>query len=1022
MKGDFSRLPAAPSNVDGVYLQQGRVLLDADWNTQVQVNRRRDATLIRDLIGEAGAPEASAGFQITPRYAVRLRPPALDATPATPQGAPANPAGAATPPAREAIKADLGAPPPATLTLEINLRPMAAGLLVDWPNALTLTLGANDDGTFFPTLVTATGGQVLSTTTISADRFTTLAVVIQGTRQTLYIDGAPVGSSQIAPPQGAALTPDAVFWIGGPAPGGAADAANGDVADLRVWRGARTAQALRAGAFERFAAQPDLLLYHLFEPNFQTTAPTETPAQGEPGAATVTVPADARCAPCDVWIGAGRYYVDGVLARNPTTIAYSGQPGRPAPPDLAGGASWLFYLDVWDRFETALQASGLRDPALGGPDTTGWIAVQGLVRALSGTDAALKSLWEDLPRGLTGAASISRPDPLSSILNNSLYCLEVHHGGAVYGAAGPDAAAQASATAVTLDADGAFENGARLPDALLEPGRWLLVWMDNPSGVADAPPISGLGQLTVGPGGQNRLTGLPAALAQPGLPLKVVGAATYKWSNVNGCLTYPIASWAIEPTQDGYALKLNLASAGDNGFDLTTGDWVELCVDDADITGVPGPVRPVTGVDEASLVVYLDWSSSARRPGQPETPNLPPGQHPLLRRWNAPLDAAGAAFAPPVRPIRQGGDPDVLDCGIKVAFEQGVYRSGDYWAFTTRDVAGGIIAWPGDAPSPRPPAGVLHHYAPLAEVTRQALTDRRTLFTTIGGGATPVGPPTPPLPPPPPPPPKPGRWRAVAASGAPETLAGQVVYDTPWLTVLNGDTGQVWRARTPAAAWEAAAPLPASDPGVAFGVLGYDIWAVGGDGQNRVLSSDGSGVWRAAHRLKEAVVAPGVASLGGVLYVVGGERRGKAGGVIQRLTLDRCDVMGAALGAPRSGARAVAGDERLFILGGVANGQQTGLVDGYDPRSDTCRSLAALETGTEVISAVAWRGEIVALTRKDQTLALQLYDPSADDWRKDPIALPTPPGAPLALFVQNELIHAVSGGGADPAGTLYVLS
>lgn len=42
--------------------------------------------------------------------------------------------------------------------------------------------------------------------------------------------------------------------------------------------------------------------------------------------------------------------------------------GGPPTPDLADG-QYLAYLDVWERTVTALEAPGIREPALGGPDT-----------------------------------------------------------------------------------------------------------------------------------------------------------------------------------------------------------------------------------------------------------------------------------------------------------------------------------------------------------------------------------------------------------------------------------------------------------------------------------------------------------------------------------------------------------------------------------------------------------------------------------------------------------------------------
>ena len=65
MKGDFSRHTFKPEkHYSGVRMQQGRVLLDADWNEQVDIANHRLETEAGDAIGLCGAPEDNAGFKI----------------------------------------------------------------------------------------------------------------------------------------------------------------------------------------------------------------------------------------------------------------------------------------------------------------------------------------------------------------------------------------------------------------------------------------------------------------------------------------------------------------------------------------------------------------------------------------------------------------------------------------------------------------------------------------------------------------------------------------------------------------------------------------------------------------------------------------------------------------------------------------------------------------------------------------------------------------------------------------------
>jgi len=66
MKGDFSRNTFdAQRRYASVRMQQGRVQVDADWNEQIDIERRRDELAAWDIIGGCGGPIEGAGFEIT---------------------------------------------------------------------------------------------------------------------------------------------------------------------------------------------------------------------------------------------------------------------------------------------------------------------------------------------------------------------------------------------------------------------------------------------------------------------------------------------------------------------------------------------------------------------------------------------------------------------------------------------------------------------------------------------------------------------------------------------------------------------------------------------------------------------------------------------------------------------------------------------------------------------------------------------------------------------------------------------
>jgi Family of unknown function (DUF6519) len=102
------------------------------------------------------------------------------------------------------------------------------------------------------------------------------------------------------------------------------------------------------------------------------------PADG----AAFGVSTDASLGGGDFLLGAGHYYVDGILVENDDSVAYTEQPDRVDVAPLEKGKSYLLVLDVWQRHITALEDPAIREPALGGPDTTTRVQTVWQVRAL----------------------------------------------------------------------------------------------------------------------------------------------------------------------------------------------------------------------------------------------------------------------------------------------------------------------------------------------------------------------------------------------------------------------------------------------------------------------------------------------------------------------------------------------------------------------------------------------------------------------------------------------------------------
>ena len=75
-------------------------------------------------------------------------------------------------------------------------------------------------------------------------------------------------------------------------------------------------------------------------------------------------------------IGAGRYYVNGLLVENEAQPVHGSSRTThlrrrrfaKAITDKANARYWV-YLDVWERHITAIEDDSIRETALGGPDT-----------------------------------------------------------------------------------------------------------------------------------------------------------------------------------------------------------------------------------------------------------------------------------------------------------------------------------------------------------------------------------------------------------------------------------------------------------------------------------------------------------------------------------------------------------------------------------------------------------------------------------------------------------------------------
>jgi len=398
-------------------------------------------------------------------------------------------------------------------------------------------------------------------------------------------------------------------------------------------------------------------------------------------------------------IGAGRYYVHGILCES-NGADYAAQPdyvlakkangevddalvkflGTKGPNDQR---FWV-YLDVWERHLTSVEVPTLREVALGGPDTCTrtqviWqVKSRGLseiVSALEARDAALlKRIKAAQDAGGDASALIAREKRVKAALTQLR-----------------EDPQNACAAPIEDLIDGKGGMTARLEKSV-QPKTPCIIAPDARYRGAE----NQLYRVEIHQGGDAQ-------------------HATFKWSRDNGSI---VTSWL-----GGKGDTLQVADA--RGF--CAGAWAELSDDARDLRGDPGVLVQISKVEDDTLTLAADSVAAAG------TISRDPKLHSKVRWW----DQRGAGLAGGVPLLVAAQKWRDLEDGIQVQFDpDGEYRSGDYWLIPARVAAGvdGGIDWPDNAT--RPPRRVEHHYAPLGVVEwssqeRNAVIEVKSCLCTL---------------------------------------------------------------------------------------------------------------------------------------------------------------------------------------------------------------------------------------------------------------------------------------------------
>ncbi len=171
-----------------------------------------------------------------------------------------------------------------------------------------------------------------------------------------------------------------------------------------------------------------------------------------------------------------------------------------------------------------------------------------------------------------------------------------------------------------------------------------------------------------------------------------LGIATFKWSKNNGSTVFPIKEIV------GNQISLNNPSR-DASQSFTENQWVEITDDATELQGKPGTLVQLKGAVRDKLT--FDPTTVEGKPINRD--NFPYYYQPKVRAWDGITKNATLSI-------------DGIEANFSTESEQDVYRTGDYWLIPTRKekVNGSNIIGDFGSALPQTPAGVEHHYSPLA--------------------------------------------------------------------------------------------------------------------------------------------------------------------------------------------------------------------------------------------------------------------------------------------------------------------
>ena len=221
--------------------------------------------------------------------------------------------------------------------------------------------------------------------------------------------------------------------------------------------------------------------------------------------------------------------------------------------------------------------------------------------------------------------------------------------------------------------------------------------------------------------------------------------------------------------------------------------------------------------------------------------------------------------------------------------------------------------------------------------------------------------------------------------------------------------------------WSAKAPL--STPRFSLGAATVNgiVYVMGAGNPGVPVSVEAynptADSWSTVSQLPVSVEGPGVAALGGMIYVAGGHASGGAAtGALQAYnpTANSWTSL-APMPTSRAHLALVVAGGKLYAIGGETgsgSGPASSVVEQYDPSTNLWIARTSMATPRKFHVAGALNGDSVIVAAGGPDSSVELYDVASNSWTSGPAMLSSG-GAPAAAVVNNALfVFGIGGAGA----------